>query len=280
MVKALSGQKYCYCVSYLQWHYTYMRYQSSPGDSSEQRQETTRERAERQRLERRAELTYTASDEKRWAENRERVLRERRTSEPQKPPERQSRPEDDAKKDLYFIGYHGTSEKSAVNIINTGVRRECLPPTGQIGPGFYVAKVKGKLPDWGASLATEPERSQEIKKAKQEMTTWQRMLSYVSGNYPEPDFSDKAKKTILKIYSTQPLKQCKWNIMNPPDLNEWQAILDDAPSSRSEALDDLIKKRSVWLQMVVAPDELPFLVAFRDDGKAEQPTHWEANEAP
>ncbi|CAM3580707.1 pesticin C-terminus-like muramidase [Vibrio aquimaris] len=53
-----------------------MRYQSSPFIPQE-RQETTRERAERQRQERRAELTYTASDEKRWAENRERVLRER-----------------------------------------------------------------------------------------------------------------------------------------------------------------------------------------------------------
>ncbi len=31
----------------------------------------------RQRLERRAELTYSASDEKRWAEERERVLAER-----------------------------------------------------------------------------------------------------------------------------------------------------------------------------------------------------------
>ena len=53
-----------------------MRYQSSPFIPQEI-QETTRERAERQRQERRAELTYTASDEKRWAENRERVLRER-----------------------------------------------------------------------------------------------------------------------------------------------------------------------------------------------------------
>ena len=53
-----------------------MRYQSSPFIPQE-RQETTRERAERQRQERRAELTYTESDEKRWAENRERVLRER-----------------------------------------------------------------------------------------------------------------------------------------------------------------------------------------------------------
>lgn len=41
------------------------------------REETTRERAERQRRERRAELTSTESDEERWARNRERVLAER-----------------------------------------------------------------------------------------------------------------------------------------------------------------------------------------------------------
>ena len=53
-----------------------MRYESFPY-APEERQETTRERAERHRQERRAELTYTAKDEKRWAENRERVLAER-----------------------------------------------------------------------------------------------------------------------------------------------------------------------------------------------------------
>ena len=53
-----------------------MRYESFPY-VPEERQETTRERAARQRQERRAELTYTAKDEKRWAENRERVLAER-----------------------------------------------------------------------------------------------------------------------------------------------------------------------------------------------------------
>ncbi|WP_236797446.1 hypothetical protein [Aliivibrio fischeri] len=46
---------------------------------SEERQETTRERAARQRLERRAELTVTPEDEARWAENRERVLAERKS---------------------------------------------------------------------------------------------------------------------------------------------------------------------------------------------------------
>ena len=50
-----------------------MRYQSAPV-IPEERQETTRERAARQRRE---ELRYTASDEKRWKENRERVLRDR-----------------------------------------------------------------------------------------------------------------------------------------------------------------------------------------------------------
>ncbi|MFA0115224.1 hypothetical protein AB4407_16405 [Vibrio sp. 10N.261.46.E11] len=53
-----------------------MRYESAPV-APEERQETTRERAARQRLERRAELTYTTKDYARWAEDREKVLRDR-----------------------------------------------------------------------------------------------------------------------------------------------------------------------------------------------------------
>jgi len=52
---------------------------------------------------------------------------------------------------MQFIGYHGTSESSAQNILHTGVRRECLPATGQIGPGFYIAKMKGELPVFWSS---------------------------------------------------------------------------------------------------------------------------------
>ncbi|CAM3611540.1 DUF3289 family protein [Vibrio aquimaris] len=63
-----------------------MRYESFPY-VPEERQETTRERAARQRQERRAELTYTAKDQKRWAENRERVLAERKLAEEWKPVE-------------------------------------------------------------------------------------------------------------------------------------------------------------------------------------------------
>ncbi|EHV5549741.1 hypothetical protein K0W38_000888 [Vibrio vulnificus] len=57
-----------------------MRYESAPV-APEERQETTRERAARQRRERQEELRYTASDEKRWAENRERVLAERKPAQ-------------------------------------------------------------------------------------------------------------------------------------------------------------------------------------------------------
>lgn len=53
-----------------------MRCKSAPV-LQEERQETTRERATRKRRERQEELRYTASDEKRWKKNRERVLRER-----------------------------------------------------------------------------------------------------------------------------------------------------------------------------------------------------------
>ncbi|MBN3494371.1 hypothetical protein [Vibrio neptunius] len=53
-----------------------MRYESAPVVPGI-RQETTKERAVRQRLERKAELTYSESDEQRWAENRKRVIAER-----------------------------------------------------------------------------------------------------------------------------------------------------------------------------------------------------------
>ncbi|EGR0767571.1 hypothetical protein C4G66_RS05060 [Vibrio parahaemolyticus] len=57
-----------------------MRYESAPATPVE-RPKTTRERAARQRRERQEELRYTASDEKRWAENRERVLAERKPAQ-------------------------------------------------------------------------------------------------------------------------------------------------------------------------------------------------------
>lgn len=54
-----------------------MRYESTPNPYAQEIQETTQERAKRYKEARQAELKYSASDEKRWAENRERVQRDR-----------------------------------------------------------------------------------------------------------------------------------------------------------------------------------------------------------
>ncbi len=53
-----------------------MRYQSAPV-SSEETQETTAQRAARQRQERRAELTYSTDDYKRWNNNKNKTIDER-----------------------------------------------------------------------------------------------------------------------------------------------------------------------------------------------------------
>ncbi|MDC5818949.1 hypothetical protein OPW19_03830 [Vibrio europaeus] len=60
-----------------------MRYESAP-IAPEVRQQTTTERAATQRRERQEELRHTASDEKRWAENRRRVISKREKAENKK----------------------------------------------------------------------------------------------------------------------------------------------------------------------------------------------------
>ena len=63
---------------------------------------------------------------------------------------------------MIFLGYHGTSEASAQNILAVGIQRKFLPATGQIGPGFYLAKMNGELPQWGAGWATQQARPNSI----------------------------------------------------------------------------------------------------------------------
>ncbi|ENM5843440.1 hypothetical protein V4V60_003611 [Vibrio mimicus] len=173
---------------------------------------------------------------------------------------------------MYFIGYHGTSEKSAINILNTGVRRDCLPKTGQIGPGFYVAKVKGALPEWGAEQATSVGRHN--------LGIFQRTLNNVLGERNNFFLPNEAKRTILKIYSTKYISHCSWNTMNPVDLSCINAILKETSQSRDCALNNLIKERSEWLQMVIAPEDFKYIFARRDDGKIEENSNWLSKEAP
>ena len=57
-----------------------MRYQSAPANT-EEAQETTAQRAARQQQERRDELTYSSSDYKRWNDNRDKVVADRKEEE-------------------------------------------------------------------------------------------------------------------------------------------------------------------------------------------------------
>jgi len=168
---------------------------------------------------------------------------------------------------MYFIGYHGTSEASALNILSVGIQARFLPPTGQIGPGFYVAKMNGTLPQWGAENATAPARVQQ--------SWFTRVVSRLTGEMNNPLVGNDAQRTILKIYSLRPLLHCKWGIMNAGNLEFLKVALYDGGGPGLNLAGD-----SQWLQMVVPPQELKHLVARRDDGTFERPRNWLAKECP
>lgn len=166
---------------------------------------------------------------------------------------------------MYFIGYHGTSQASAQNILSVGVQERFLPPTGQIGRGFYIAKMNGTLPQWGAENATEL--------ARRNQPYFTRMVSLLTGESNNPWLDKAAQRTILKIYTVRPLLHCKWNIMNPGDLEFLKATLYD---NGGPGLD--LKRDCKWLQMVVPPEELQYLRVKRDDGIFEKPQNWFSKE--
>ena len=171
---------------------------------------------------------------------------------------------------MVFIGYHGTSESSAQNILTVGIQERFLPAAGQIGRGFYVARMNGTLPHWGAEQATAEARSK--------LPYFVRMVSLLTGEVNNPLIGIDARRTILKIYAVQPLVGCRWNIMNPPDLNVLKILRYDngGPGLAREDLE----LHCQWLQMVVPPDQLQYLHAERDDGIFEQPKNWFPNESP
>lgn len=168
---------------------------------------------------------------------------------------------------MYFIGYHGTSEASALNILAVGIQERFLPPAGQIGRGFYVARMNGTLPQWGAAGATEQARAR--------LSRFAHMISRLTGDLNNPWFNNDARRTILKIYTVRPLLRAKWNIMNPGDL----AVLKYLRYDNGGPGVDLIGG-SQWLQMVIPPEEIQYLRVKRDDGVFERPQNWFAKEYP
>ncbi|WP_440994748.1 polymorphic toxin-type HINT domain-containing protein [Cysteiniphilum litorale] len=158
----------------------------------------------------------------------------------------------------YFVGYHGTSERSARNIINTGIREEALPNTGQIGKGFYVGKTR-EIAEWGAVSSTLG--------ASKKMAYWKKGISYIFGEKNNPFINIDERQTILEIYSSKPLSHTSWNKMNPPDLSVIQEV--------GYNLSDDAK----WLQMVIKPNEFKYLSARRlTDNTIKRVNFWYPHE--
>ncbi|NRB68422.1 MAG: peptidoglycan-binding protein [Vibrio sp.] len=124
-----------------------MRYKSFPNDP-EERQETTRERAERHRQERRAELTYTAKDQKRWSENRKRVLAEREANGTK-----------DSLDKLHLQFFAKNRKTTERMILKSSILKESKPLNQLAGGNFHSIK-KG---------ASDTEKIRKIQEALMEM---------------------------------------------------------------------------------------------------------------
>ena len=171
---------------------------------------------------------------------------------------------------MHFLGYHGTSEAHALSIINNGVRPEKLSPRGQIGKGFYIAKMNKSLPDWGAEIATTEGRNARSKEWYSK-SFFERVLCILTGNNNLP-VPPEAKKTVLKVYSTEPLDSLKWSVMKTGDLGVIKSLSGGLSEEMAES------KAPEWLQMVIPVDKVHLLVCRRDDGVAEQSAAWRPRE--
>ncbi|WP_244259645.1 hypothetical protein [Escherichia albertii] len=88
------------------------------------------------------------------------------------------------------------------NAVETvGVQERFLPLTRQVGRGFYIAKMNGTLPQWGAENATEL--------ACRNQPYFTCMASLLTGESNNPWLDKAAQRTILKIYTVRPLLRCK-----------------------------------------------------------------------
>ncbi|MBP1849058.1 hypothetical protein [Rhizobium halophytocola] len=172
---------------------------------------------------------------------------------------------------MFFLGYHGTSEAHAFSILQNGVLAEKLSPNGQIGKGFYIAKMNKRLPSWASTIATHEGRKARAD-AWYSKSYLERVLLYLTGNNNLP-VPPEAKKTVLKVYATKPLDDLKWSVMQISTLQMIKLTGGLSAEMENANLPE-------WLQMVVPPDQVQHLVCTRDDGVVEHSTAWLAREAP
>lgn len=177
-----------------------------------------------------------------------------------------------------FIGYHGTNEQAAKNIIGKGLDIDMLPH-GQIGQGFYIAKdrylAEGSANPDGGSRKAEFDRNIPFHRKIQNSLLG--IFGSYFGSYKfRPDYPDNIIPTVLKIHQKQPLVNSQWNSMLKDDLSRIQV----AEADERQAVSDIImKSMGQNLQMVISSDEFSKLSVIRDNGIAETGIWHSANES-
>lgn len=172
---------------------------------------------------------------------------------------------------MFFLGYHGTSETHARSILAEGVLAEKLSPNGQIGKGFYIAKMNKSLPEWAATIATHEGRRARAREWYSK-SFFERVLLYLTGENCLP-FAPGAQRTILKVYAKRPLTSLRWSIMQKTSLEVIRA-------TGGLSADLVNMKLPEWLQMVIPVDQVQHLVCKRDDGLSEPSVAWLPRESP
>ncbi|WP_319424487.1 RHS repeat-associated core domain-containing protein, partial [Photobacterium damselae] len=169
---------------------------------------------------------------------------------------------------LNFLGYHGTNEASAKNILSHNLDIDLIPH-GQIGQGFYIAKdralAEGSADPSGGRRRKEYDKNIPfVNKVKNVFWNSLGMDSYVH----KPDYPEEITPAMLKVYEKVPVVHSQWNSMMNGDLSVIK-YADD----KQAATDEMIDKMSQNLQMVIPSSEMDKLVLERDDG-IEATGHW------
>lgn len=177
-----------------------------------------------------------------------------------------------------FIGYHGTNEQSAKNILGKGLDIDMLPH-GQIGQGFYVAKdrylAEGSAnPDGGRRKAELDRNIPFFRKIQNSLLGL--FGSYFNAYKFSPDYPDNITPALLKVYKKQPLVNSQWNSMLRDDLSGIQFA---KPDERQAVSDTIMKSMGKNLQMVIPSDEFSKLSLTRDNGITETGIWHPANES-
>ncbi|ELA9298408.1 RHS repeat-associated core domain-containing protein [Vibrio parahaemolyticus] len=162
---------------------------------------------------------------------------------------------------LKFLGFHGTNEKSAKNILSHKLDIDLIPH-GQIGQGFYLAKDRALAegsadPSGGKRKKEYDEKIPFINKVKNVLWNSLGMDSYVY----KPDYPEEITPAMLKVYEKVPVVHSQWNSMMNGDL----AVIRYSDDQQAAA-DEMINKMSQNLQMVIPSSEMDKLVLERDDG--------------